>query len=488
MERKAFARYFVSLIGRPDEEALVDEEHITRDRKTFTKQMLRSFLRNSVHRDAWTGAPWLVKVKLAHEYRINTDIPMHLRYEHQVAQRKVNLNLKKGDYDGPTILSFFSGHGRLPELKPKSHKSKNSQQDAGRSRQEQFLEYQRALAGKAGFGFDHGMPITSEAQFIQYFNQHPGYPLIAAKGIPKPPPPPPVKYPIEDLEIPPARNRPHRPELRFLTRERPPPYAQSLERTDNEILMSSVGPLLETWDTLNVYCEVFLLDSFTFDDYIEALQFKSEVVQCELLAEIHCAVLKRLVNDEKDLNGQVQVVLPVAAQEDSEEEESHEDTNPPMPEPEIKPRTTRSSLAKSEAAEAKAAAAIDVKLHRAAEIDQSTRGYDWRSRLRKRDFKDGRWIVIIIGLLNLLTANPRLRKTCDEILAKLAPLNMPPSQETAISQYTRLDINSRVMILQILCMLSLETQAIRSYMEECTALMTQVRKEKIDQQRIRKTA
>ena len=485
MERKAFARYFVSLTGRPDEEALVDEEHIARDRKTFTKQMLRSFLRNSVHRDAWTGAPWLVKGKLAHDYRINTEIPLHLRYEHQVAQRKVNLNIKKGECDGPAIVSFFPGQSRLPELKPKSHKSKYLQQGPPRSRQEQFLDYQRALAGNPAFGFDHGIQLTNEAQFIQYNDHHPGYPAIAAKGIPKPAPPPPIKYPIEDLEIPPARNSSHRPELKFLSQGTHTPHQPS-EGTGYGILMSSVGPLLETWDTLNVYCEVFLLDSFTFDDYIEALQFTSEDVHCELLAEIHCAVLKKLVNDEKDLNGQVQVVLPAALQEDSDEEESRENSKTPMPEPEIKPRTTRSSVAKSEATELKVAAAIDAKLHRAAEIDQSMRGYDWRFRLRKRDFKNGRWIVIVVGLLNLLTRNPRLRKRCDEILVKLAPLDMPPTEETAISQYMSLDINTRVMILQIICMLSLETQAIRSYMEECTGLMTQVRKEKIDQQRARK--
>ena len=486
--REQFTRYFVTIFDNEDQEALVDDQHIIRDRKSFTKQMLRSFLKNTIQREAWAGAPWLVKETYAHHYRISTLIPDHLRYEHQIAQRKANHHLKKGPYDGP-ILNFFGGQHRLPELKPKSHKSKISQQEM-RSRQEQFLNYQQTLANGPGFQFPRGpVPSVDEAQFLEFINPAPVFPPIAAKGPPRPPPPPPVKYPIEDLEIPPARDNPHRPAMSYLCEDLPIGVESPVSiGTSTDILMESVGPLLETWDTLNVYCEVFLLDSFTFDDYVEALQVTSEDIQCELLSEIHCAVLKRIVNDEKDLNGQVQVVLPVAPQDHSEDEDSTLDGSTKVsPEPEVK-RTTRSSIAKTEAAELKAAAILDAKLHRAPEIDQSIKGSDWRSRLRKRNFKNGKWVVIVVGLLNLLAVNPRLRKDCDQVLAKLAPLDMDPTEETAILQYAHLNVNLRVKILQILCMLSLETPAIRNYMEECTLQMTQFRKERIDHQRIRKAA
>ena len=498
LERKAFARYFVSLTNRPNEEALVDHEHIVRDRKTFTKQMLRSYIKNTVNREAWTGAPWIVKQNIAEEYRISTDIPAHLRYENKVAERKAHSSLKKGDYDG-TILSFFSPHNRLPELKPKSHKSKTAQHDGGRSRHEQFMEYQRALAGNPAFGLTKTGQATNDAQYIHFFNNHPnGFAHIAAKGQPKPPPPPPIKYPIEDLEIPPARDGTHRPAMKYLSQDTPTPERQS-EGAGSGILMESVGPLLETWDTLNVYCEVFQLDSFTFDDYIEALRFTSEEVQCELLVEIHCAVLKKLVNEVHDKNGQVQITLPALVQEESEEDESLNESSTlptPTPEPEVKPagRTTRSSLAKSEAAEIKESVdrsrslTADAKQHRAAEMDHANRNYDWKTRLQYRSFKSGKWIVIVVGLLNQLSGNPRLRKTCDEVLAKLAPLDKDPTDDTAISQYARLDVNLRVKILQILCMLSLETKAIRGYMEDCANQMTEFRKEKIEFQRARKIA
>ena len=498
MERKAFARYFVTLFNRPScEEALVDDEHIIRDRKTFTKQRLRSYIKNTVTHEAWAGAPWTVKPKIAEEYRINTQIPYELTYEHQVAQRKANMSLKKGEYDG-TLLNFYSPLNRLPELKPKGGRKSNAH-DAPHLKNVQFTEYQRALAGNPTFGrvTSQGRPI----QFSQFPSDQPGFPVangfpvLAAKSPPRPAPPPPPKYPIEDLEIPPEPSKPSRPALKYLSNDIPV-GSKPKETVKSNVTMPSVGLLLETWNTLNVYCEVFQLDSFTFTDYVEALQLTSKSLQCELLLEIHCAVLKKLVNDVNDKNGQVQVSLP--AQPDSEDEDSSQNNSKgptPTPEPEKPPaRSTRSSLAKTEAAEMKEAdkasltSSGDVKLHRAAEMDRSVHGYDWKARLRKRDFGEGRWIPILVGLLNQLSASPRLKKTCDEVLSKLAPLSEEPIPEIAIAQYLSLDINGRVQILQMLCTLSLETKAIRNYMEDCNNQMTEFRKERIEMQRTRKAA
>ena len=53
-------------------------------------------------------------------------------------------------------------------------------------------------------------------------------------------------------------------------------------------------------------------------------------------------------------------------------------------------------------------------------------------------------------------------------------------------QYQTLDINLRTKALQMICMLSLETRAIRNYLEECSNQMTELRKEKIEYQKARK--
>lgn len=63
-----------------------------------------------------------------------------------------------------------------------------------------------------------------------------------------------------------------------------------------------------------------------------------------------------------------------------------------------------------------------------------------------------------------------------------------PTQQTAREQYRTLNINLRVKALQMICMLSLETKAIRNYLEECSNQMTEFRKEKIEHQKARKAA
>ena len=446
---------------------------------------MRSYLKNTLTREAWAGAPWLVKKRLAEEYRLNTDVPPHLTQEYQAKLRKtVSTNGKKGEAEGP-FLNFQAygpqGGPQYQLLKPRGKKSGAQEQNVDGPQFSQFLQYHQPTANgpvqlPPGFqAFAHPPLVTN------------GFHPIAAKGQPKPAAPPTPKYPIEDLEITPTRDGTHRPPIKFLS-ERTPTSGQKSDGAGSNIAMESVGLLLETWNTLNVYCEVFQLDSFTFDDFLEALRFDSDDVQCELLVEMHCAVLKILVNDTNDKNGQVQISLPNQADSDDEESSSEETEEATTPEPEAPPppaRSTRSSLVKSE--ETKNAAA-DTKLHRGYEMDHCVRGYDWKMRLRKRDFQEGRWVVILVGLLNQLARTERLTKACNEILVHLAPLERDPSPETALAQYRTLDINHRVRILQIICMKALETKAIKQYMEDCSLQMTDHRKERNEARRNWKAA
>ncbi|KAL3467753.1 ATP-utilizing chromatin assembly and remodelling N-terminal-domain-containing protein [Aspergillus heterothallicus] len=495
VKQAAYATYLVKVLDRPNEEALLDHHHITRDRKTFTKQMLRAFIKNNVTRESWNGAPWLVKPSIAEEFRISTEVPKHLQYGARVAEKKAQ---KKADQEG--FFGFFASQ-QLPELKPavKGQKTKPSSQDLARSEEAQFQEYKRSLNGNPGFLVGNKSTNGPSRPLKPQEAEKISPPTVVIKAEPpKPPTPPPIKYPIEDLDIPPNREKKkQRPPLKFLK-------ANETDEADDEDLLQgdiakdSVGFFLETWNTLNVYCEVFQLDSFTFDDFFQAMRFSSDEVDCELFVEMHCAVLKKLVNEEKDNNGAIQISLPQLPIEDSddsdnggeEEEEDEEDETESTPEPVVTRMTTRGSLAKAEAENLKAqinglAEPEEVKIHRAAEMLSE---YAWIDRLRHRDFRNGGWEMIMIGLLHQLSARPSMEKVCNQILEQLAPLDQEPSQGTAQKQYSTLDVNLRIRALQIICMLSLETKAIRNYLEECSNQMTEFRKEKIEYQKARKAA
>lgn len=75
--REAFSRYIVKMENGDKGERIVEDVDVSRNRKAFTKQMLKSFIMSSVTREARTGAPWLVKPSLAQYYQIDTNVPPH---------------------------------------------------------------------------------------------------------------------------------------------------------------------------------------------------------------------------------------------------------------------------------------------------------------------------------------------------------------------------------------------------------------------------
>lgn len=89
VQRAAFSRYFVRIDSDSVMEALVDDKHIRRDKKVFTKQNLRAFLKHSLQREAWIGAPWLVKEHLAIQYRLPMEIPANMLQDAKLLANKV---------------------------------------------------------------------------------------------------------------------------------------------------------------------------------------------------------------------------------------------------------------------------------------------------------------------------------------------------------------------------------------------------------------
>lgn len=448
IQRAPFSRYFVRLAvnGR---EALVDDKHLRRDRKVFTKQNLRAFLKNSLQREAWTGAPWLVKEHLAIQYRLPMEIPAHLLQEARLLQSKQQM--------------------MGPKPKGKRNKSGLSQQEFARLQQEELRQIQRQQQQHPG------------APPHQHYHQQ----QLPPRTEPPRPPPPVIKYPIEDLDLPLKRNGVSRPELKFFTEEMTRHITNNRQTALTDIQMESVGMLLEVWNTLNVQAEVYVLDSFTFDDFVDAMRFSSLDTTCDLFEEAHCAVLELFIDD----NGKLAVEdLPKKVVETpADESEVQDESEMSTPVPDVPARSTRSRLSHMESA-------TDIVDSTTSGLENANRAAEmvadrgWFERLAAHDFEDGGWQVIVIGILHQLSGSPVFKARCEQILAYLAPLDMEPTRETAESRYATMDINLRISALQMLTILTVRTKAVKEFLENCSEDMTDVRKRKIEHQRERKIA
>jgi len=492
IQRKGYSRYTVKMVGRNEEEAQIDNEHLIRDKKTFTKHMLRSFIKNTVAREPWTGAPWLVKDEYAVKYKIPSVVPPHLQRAATTAERKAQQARRKQGSTGASVDVVTNGSTSPPspvEIRPapKSHKSKTQQaMKMSKIFQESRIE-SPSMAGSPWAGSPMGTPDGS----IHKLNLKA---LVKPDPTPPPPPPPPpklIKYPIEDLDLPPQKNA-CRPALHRLSSIDITPLPSSVATKDNGIDEEKVAFYLSTWVFLNIYCEPFLLDSFTFDDYVQALQYHNEDTDCELFVEIHCALLKAIVNDQ----GVVQVQLPEPEEEEEEdegegEEEGGEQEDEEMEdgEPEIEDGSTQDLTAvngggSDEKSDSTAKSTDMEKKHRADELFDDNEG--WIQLLKARQFKNGSWQAIVVGILYHLSWDSRFSRDTEDILAYLAPPDQKPTMETVKARYTTMNSNLRVMVIQLLSRLTHETRTVRDYMEECSEQMTKHRKEKIEHQRNRK--
>lgn len=457
-------RYFIQVEGEESVMAVMDSDHIARSRKNFSKQMLRSFLRNSVHRERWDGAPWQVKDDLAQKYNIPTAIPANLQFEFRTAERKANLALKKGKLDEES-LEFFVDNNQMDVILPtlKSQKTK----------------IPRRLVPKLE-------PQLRDLSLGDNANDYPALKgLMKGKRTDQAPALP--KYPMEDLELSMKRDGITRPRLKFLSGHTPTTPDTSLDEDVAAIEEYYVGGALEAWSMLNAYADFFVIDSFTFDDFIEALSLPS-TIECELVAEMHCALLKKIVSP----NGDVEVELPETPKSSTQssrdatpgeegEEADEDDEDEPT---DMVTRSKKNKMSKAETTlEVDGDTPIKTSMHKAEEMQTQE---EWEERIKLRDFAQGGWQMALVGLLYQMSGNPKQKNTCDQILAHLAPLDQRPTAETARKQYASLSINLRIAALEILVVLSVQANGLKDYIKECEVEMTKCRGARADFSRAKK--
>lgn len=281
-----------------------------------------------------------------------------------------------------------------------------------------------------------------------------------------------IKYPIEDLENKPRSSVPPRPPLKRISEVYP------------NISEDRVGDMLFVWTTVNMQKELFQLDNFTLDDMIEALSLTSLDVHCELLVELHCAILKKLVDNEGDFTIDPSWGFDVEEEEDSSA--SRVSTkSPSAPPPELAPpaKSTRSSLAK---------AGIPLKevkektpsppppAHRADDLFSE---YDWIERLKERDFADGGWQMMLAGflyeVLNNESPQNRFKDRCEQIISHLIPYSVEPTVDTVVEHFASMDFNLRVSALNIAVFFVSQTAEFRATIMNYPSVIERLRAEKV---------
>ncbi|KSA01527.1 uncharacterized protein AC631_02748 [Debaryomyces fabryi] len=315
--------------------------------------------------------------------------------------------------------------------------------------------------------------------------------------------------------------------------------------------VKSIQDALESWVFLNVYHTVLKFDTFTFDDFIYAMgwthdQFE-KIGRCELLDEIWCAVLGAIVSNEAPKNKSLkldsdviyglQITLPpensyinspskddndvgieergsdsdneeniLKSEDEADNDESHESlemTNGNKDDAKIKTEQgvklddendgddeeEEEEEDNDENNENGDSLNEDDDREHNAYIVMNYRNIPWHERLRKRNFRDGNWQCILLGVLSLVEYVPAFKPIINKVYRILAPVDMPATTSTVMNQfYDDLDIDLRLQVLNILVSLLMNGTQVRNYIDECLDSSTVLRRNRLDNIRDYKVA
>ncbi|KAF6012466.1 hypothetical protein HII13_001517 [Brettanomyces bruxellensis] len=276
--------------------------------------------------------------------------------------------------------------------------------------------------------------------------------------------------------------------------------------------------LLEVWVFINMYSKALIIDNFTFDDYCTALTWTDKDEQCQLLQEIICSLLTAVIDE----NGEMQITLPeeLMEEDDNEEEEEEESKvkeetpiedgvkkadgtkSNDQSEGEDKPSVSNTDadgktdgiIKKEIGSEQQDTEVIEIKdekeLEKTEDSDEIThnayaaieyRKISWQSRLENRQFKNGGWVIILLGVFSLVDYIPDCSEAINEIYNVLAPGDYKPTPATLERNfYTSLSPRLRLKALQILVDLLLNGTVIRNYIDEIAEKSSEYRRDRFE--------
>jgi bromodomain adjacent to zinc finger domain protein 1A len=227
---------------------------MSRDRLSFSKSILRRFIRDCVDRDAAVASPWTVKPAVAERYGVNTIMPDETR---QGVEK-----IKKGEID-------------------KRKKVWEDKEGPPTKKQRKMTAAQEERAKVLAVAAEKKERDAREKAEKQKIVKEEADRLAAEKKKKKP-----VRYPTEDLDV-----RLADKDKKAGMKVRRPMPSRSIPFRDDAGTFES---FLMAWNFLVVYGQPLHISSFTLDEFQHAIQHSVIDPPCHLLAEVHSTLIYNL--------------------------------------------------------------------------------------------------------------------------------------------------------------------------------------------------
>ncbi|KAF7319950.1 hypothetical protein MKEN_00778800 [Mycena kentingensis (nom. inval.)] len=220
-------------------------EMMSRDRLSFSKSILRRFIRDTVDRDAAIASPWTVKTAVAKHYGVK--IVAAKEEKRKAAEKKAATESDKR-----------KKIWEEKELPPTKRQRKMMEVQEEKERQATEKAEQQRLAKEEAASISAALPDKKKKK--------------------------PVRYPTEDLDV----QLTEKDKKAGMKVKRPVPSRVALPFNDSAGTFES---FLMTWNFLVVYGNALHLSTMTLDEFEHAIQHSVPNVPCPLLAEVHAALI-----------------------------------------------------------------------------------------------------------------------------------------------------------------------------------------------------
>ncbi|KAG7099386.1 hypothetical protein E1B28_001241 [Marasmius oreades] len=397
---------------------------MSRDRLSFSKSIVRRFIRDCVDREASIASPWTVKPEIARRYGVESVMPEETRIGVEIMKKGESDKRKKAweDKDGPPAKKQKKGNANVEESAKAAALAAEKREREEKAKRE---EAERLAAEK--------------------------------KKKKKP-----IRYPTEDLDV----RITDKDKKSGMKVKRPIPSRVALPFQDN---LSTFEHFLYAWNFLVVYGQPLHLSTFTLDELEHAIRHSHAELPCPLLAEVHSTLIYNLRTVPFQRHSAIVSMLrckeTLAESEDKILGITLDQLTAAMAD--IGNNWERVPLRHSECRDGWEEALIGcLKDHATLE-----------------NFPRVREIFIKL-LFSTDTSTDRLSPS--SVASALTESSGPNSQNSVSYRYHSLPPQDRIAILSFMCNLAISSKAIHVHMETCEEQLTALRKEKIEVNRQKK--